>query len=245
MLIDVLKLLVMPPLCLYLLAMAGLVLLRRKPRLGRALLAAGLGLLIVLSMPLVAIVLQLGLQGEPPQGDFDFADAQAIVVLGADANPFAPEYGGTSVGPVTLERLRYGAWLAKRSGLPLLVSAGVPARDEPALALAMATVLEDEFGVWPRWSEARSADTRQNAQFSAEILKPLGIERIVLVTHAWHLPRALGAFEAAGLQARGAGTGWREFPDVDWRSWMPSARGLRESSWAIHEWIGQLWYAVS
>jgi uncharacterized SAM-binding protein YcdF (DUF218 family) len=245
MLIDVLKLLVMPPLCLYLLALAGLALLRRKPRLGLAFLAAGLGLLIVLSMPLVAISLQLGLQGEPTRGDFDVGDAQAIVVLGADANPFAPEYGGKSVGPTTLERLRYGAALARRSGLPILVTAGLPGRDEPALAPSMAAVLEDEFGVRARWVEPRAADTRENAQFSAEILKPLGLTRIVLVTHAWHLPRALGAFEAAGLDARGAGTGWREFGNVDWRAWVPSARGLRESSWAIHEWIGRLWYAIS
>jgi len=245
MLIDVLKLLVMPPLCLYLVALAGLLLLGRKPRAGIALLATGLGLLIVLSIPLAAIALQKGLQGEPPRGDFDVGDAQAIVVLGADASPFAPEYGGKSVGPSTLERLRYGALLARRSGLPLLVTAGLPGRLEPALAPSMAAVLEQEFGVSARWIEPRAANTRENAQFSAEILEPLGLTRIVLVTHAWHLPRALAAFEAAGLETRGAGTGWREFGDVDWRAWMPSARGLRESSWAVHEWIGRLWYALS
>lgn len=245
MLIDVLKVLVMPPLCLYLVALSGLGLLRRRPRAGIALLATGLGLLIVLSIPLVAIALQRGLQGDSPRSEFEVGDAQAIVVLGADANPFAPEYGGKSVGATTLERLRYGAALGRRSGLPLLVTAGLPGRDEPALAPAMASVLEQEFGVRARWVEPRAADTRENARFSADILKPLGLTRIVLVTHAWHLPRALRAFEAVGFDVRGAGTGWREFGDVDWRAWMPSARGMRESSWAIHEWIGRLWYAIS
>lgn len=244
MLVDVLKLLVMPPLCLYLLALVGFALLSRKPRLGRALLAAALGLLILLSLPVVSIALTTSLQGDPPGAAFEVGDAQAIVVLGADANPFAPEYGTTSVGALTLERLRYGAWLAKRSGLPVLVSGGVPARGEPPLASAMAALLETEFGVPARWSEARSADTRQNAQFTAQILRPLGIERIVLVTHAWHLPRALGAFQATGLQARGAGTGWREFAALDWRTFAPSSRGLRESCLAIHEWIGRCWYAL-
>jgi uncharacterized SAM-binding protein YcdF (DUF218 family) len=96
-----------------------------------------------------------------------------------------------------------------------------------------------------RWRESRSADTRENARFSADILRAEGLERIVLVTHAWHLPRALSACRDAGLKARGAGTGWREFSALEWRSCMPSARALRESSWAIHEWIGRAWYALS
>lgn len=244
MFVDGLKLLVMPPLCLYLAAIAGLVLWKRRPRLARALLSASIGLLVLLSLPMVAIQLQCSLQGPPPTGELDVGDAQAIVVLGADGNSFAPEYGGTSVGPLTLERLRYGALLAKKSGLPLLVSAGVMRANEPSLASTMADTLARDFGVTARWREERSADTRENALFSAEILRAEHVERVLVVTHAWHEARALSEFRRAGIDARAAGTSWRTSTSATWGVWFPSARGLRESSWALHEWIGRVWYAI-
>ncbi|HTF88806.1 MAG TPA: YdcF family protein [Planctomycetota bacterium] len=245
MFVDALKLLVMPPLCLYLAAIVGFALLRRRPRTGRVLLGGALGLLVLLSMPVVATFLAVSLQGAAPSGELDVGDAQAIVVLGADGNSFAPEYGGASVGPLTLERLRYGAKLAREHDLPILVSAGVMREGEPALAVAMAETLERDFAVAVRWREERSADTRENASFSAEILRAEHIERVLVVTQAWHEARALEEFHRAGLTARAAGTGWRSFSKLDFRSWIPSARGLRESSWAVHEWIGRAWYAIS
>jgi uncharacterized SAM-binding protein YcdF (DUF218 family) len=244
MFVDALKLLVMPPLCLYVTAIAGLVLWTRRPRTARVLLGTSIGLLVLLSLPIVAIGLQSSLQGPPPTQELDVGDAQAIVVLGADGNSFAPEYGGISVGPMTLERLRYGAKLAKQSGLPLLVSAGVMRAGEPSLASTMADTLVSEFGVPVRWREERSADTRENALFSAEILRAEQIQRVLVVTHAWHQPRALSEFRRAGIDARAASTGWRTSSNASWRSWLPSARGLRESSWALHEWIGLVWYEI-
>lgn len=244
MLVDALKLLVMPPLCLYLSGVAGLALWKRRPRLARFLLGGSIGLLVLLSLPMVAIQLQCSLQGPPPEGELDVGDAQAIVVLGADGNSFAPEYGGTSVGSLTLERLRYAARLSKRSGLPLLVSAGAMRAGEPPLAKAMADTLARDFGVAARWLEERSGDTRENALFSAEILRANRVERILVVTHAWHEARALSEFRAAGMDARAAGTGWRTAAFASWGAWVPSARGLRESTWAVHEWIGRAWYAI-
>lgn len=245
MLVDALKLAVMPPLSLFLAIGIGFLLWRRRPRLARVLVAGGLSLLVLLSIPMVAIALEVSLQGTPPAGPLEAGDAQAIVVLGADGNPFAPEYGGPTVGALTLERLRHAAQLAKASGLPVLTSGGVLRRGEPPLADAMAAVLEGEFGVTVRWRETRSADTRENARFSAELLREAGFERVLVVTHAWHLPRALAAFRDAGLDPRPAGTLWRRFPGMEVRAWLPSARALRESSWAVHEWIGRAWYALS
>ena len=245
MFIDALKLLVMPPFCLYIAGIVGFALLRRRPRLGRALLGGALLSLVLLSLPVVAIGLQSSLQGPLPSGEFDVGDAQAIVVLGADGNSFAPEFGGPGIGTLTLERLRYAAKLAKQSHLPVLVSAGIMRAGEPTLAVAMADTLEHEFNVPVRWREEHSADTRENALFSAEILRTEQIERVIVVTHAWHEARALAEFRKAGLAPRAAGTGWRTFTGMSFGSWIPSARGLRESSWALHEWIGRAWYAIA
>ena len=245
MFVDALKLLVMPPLCLYLAAAVGFALLGRRPRTGRAMIGGSFTMLLLFSLPVVAIGLQTSLQGPAPSGEFDFGDAQAIVVLGADGISFAPEYGGTTVGPLTLERLRYAAKLARQSQLPVLVSAGPMRRGQPALAVSMATTLEREFGVSVRWREERSANTRENALFSAKILLAEHIERVLVVTHAWHEPRSLAEFQSAGLSPRAAGTGWRTFSGLELGAWIPSARGLRETSWALHEWIGRIWYAIT
>lgn len=247
MFLEALKLIVVPPLCLYLAIAAGCLLWKRRPRLAFGLIAASVGLLVLLSMPWIAGRLQASLEPTPTT-PFDAAtvagDAQAIVVLGGDGSSFAPEFEGAEVGPLTLERVRLAARLGRETGLPILVTGGPPRRGESALARRMAKLLGDEHGLTARWIEPHAADTRDNAEFSARLLRADGIERVVVVTHAWHLKRALEAFERAGLHARGAGTGGQAPSAFEWRGLWPSARGLQRSSWALHEWIGVAWYRL-
>src|SRR6185436_11339472 len=92
-------------------------------------------------------------------------------------------------GPMTMQRVRYAAALQKRTGLPLLVSGGVPRAGLPSLAAMMADAA-GELGVKAKWREERSGDTRENARFSAELLKADGKKTVMLVTSAFHMPRA-------------------------------------------------------
>jgi uncharacterized SAM-binding protein YcdF (DUF218 family) len=96
-----------------------------------------------------------------------------------------------------------------------------------------------------RWTEERSANTRQNIAFAAEILRAEGIDTVLLVTHAWHMPRAVAECERAGLRALPAPTCFRAWPPLELTSFWPSERALRESTWALHEWVGRAWYAVT
>jgi uncharacterized SAM-binding protein YcdF (DUF218 family) len=245
MFLDALKVLVLPPLCLFLLGAAGLCVVRRRPKLGRWLMASSAGLLFLACLPIVAVALLRSLQStEPLRPGSQDPGASAILVLGADQNSFAPEYGGAGVGPMTLERLRYAAHLARETGLPILVSAGVVVRGQPALAELMKRALERDFQLDVRWVEDRSSDTRSNASRSAEILRSAGILRVYLVTHAFHMLRAQAACEAAGLQVLPAPTGFRAWPGWELGAFLPSARALRETNWALHEWIGRAWYAI-
>ena len=87
--------------------------------------------------------------------------------------------------------------------------------------------------------EGESRNTRQNARFSAEILHKRDITKILLVTSALHMPRAVGLFESEGLTVIPAPTDFgtrRHFSAVDF---LPQAIPLSDSSRAMKELIGR------
>lgn len=238
-------LLLLPPGCLFLLLGLGIALRKRRPGFAAFLRVFALAALYACSTPILSASLLRSLQGdpalEPSRGP---AGAQAIVVLSGDTAPCAPEYGGATLGALTLERLRYGAALARRTGLPILVSGGRADESLPPAAEMMRDALRDEFSVPPRWVEPLSRTTRENALRSAEMLVPEKVTRLLLVTHAWHMPRARGAFEEAGFEVVPAPTGFRDRPKLTPWAFLPSGRAMREAHFALHEWVGRLWYLV-
>ncbi len=232
----------LPPLNLLLLGgLGGWLYTRRRRAAGRALILLSAAALWLLSTPYVADRLLDALT--PPRVILRGGEADAIVILGGGVYRDALEYGGDTVGRLTLERLRYGAWLARRLASPVLVTGGAPEGGTPEGQL-MRVAMERDFGIPVRWVEDRSHNTRENAQHSAELLKSAGVGRIYLVTHAWHLGRALPEFERAGLVVVPAGIGYfpRTVPDV--MELLPSAKGLHDSYFALHEGIGLIWYRM-
>ena len=182
-----------------------------------------------------------------PLASPDGTGAQAIVVLGSGRVRDAPEYEGRDIpDPVGLVRLRYAARLQHQTGLPVLVTGGNPRHDQGRASEAegMARALADEFATPVRWKEGRSANTWENALYSAELLRPAGVTRILLVTDAMHMPRARRAFAATGLEVVAAPTmflGRRSGPMF---GLLPGAESLRRSRYALHEWVGLLWYRL-
>jgi uncharacterized SAM-binding protein YcdF (DUF218 family) len=241
----VLKALLLPPLNLLLLALAGTVVRRYRRRAGEAMIVAAVALLALFCMPAVSALALRSLEIYPPLPPGPVAgDAQAIVLLGGDAAPFAPEYGEESVGALSLERLRYAAEVHRRSGLPILVSGGVIAPATRPVGEAMRDVLAREFRVPVRWTENASRTTAENAAFSAAILRQEGVVRVLLVTHAWHMRRSVAAFERAGLKVIAAPTRSTSAPQWRLENFLPSASGLLRSYHAMHEWLGLAWYAL-
>lgn len=231
---EFVKTFVLPPAGPLLLAIVGLALITRKPRVGRILAWTGLALLFALSLPIVAWWLLQPFQSEP----LDMAQAsraQAIVILGGGVRQDAPEYGGPTLGRLTAERVRYGARVARATGLPVLVSGGIPARGRTSEAQVMRQALEDEYGVAVRWVEAASRNTHQNAALSARLLQTAGVTTVVLVAHAADMPRARGEFADAGIDTIAAATGL--FPRIDYiaSDFLPSAAALQLSYHALYE----------
>ena len=231
---KVLGTLVLPPTGPLLIAFVGLLLLGRHPRLGRALAWIGFTTLRLLSMPAVSDRLLATLEDSGP---LDFATArtaQALVIPGGGIRRDALEYGGDTVGLLTLERVRYGAWVARRTGLPVLVTGGTVYGGTPE-AQVMRQSLVDEFGVKVKWSETLSRNTHENALRSAEILRAHNVRRIVLVSHAFDMRRARAEFEAAGLEVVPAPTMLADPGNEDIGDWIPSARAFTRSYYALYE----------
>ena len=228
--------LVLPPTGPLLAALVGLALLGFKPRWGAALAWVGVLSLLACSLPSVSHALLRGMERHPA---LDFAharEAQAIVILGGGLRRNAPEYGGDTLGRLTLERVRYGALVARKTQLPVLTSGGA-VYGGTAESVVMKRALEEEFGVQVRWTETRSRDTRSNARETAALLMPMGITRVLLIAHSFDMPRAVAEFDSAGLRVIAAPTAviGDQPPDSHPLDWLPGIAPLYGSYFALYE----------
>ncbi len=240
--------LALPPLMPLLPIIAGLLLLGRRPRLGRTLAWTGVALNLALITPASVSWLVAQVEYAHPLDTRAVANAEAIVVLGAGRRRHAPEFGGETINRLALERLRYAARLARETGLPLLVSGGAPLGDVPE-AVLMQRSLQEDFGVQARWLEGASRDTRENARLSAVQLRSAGVRTVLLVTHAMHMNRARDEFAATGLVVIPAPTAWLGSGDVtpadEQGLRLPSQNTAYAAWFALHELLGQLAYRLS
>jgi uncharacterized SAM-binding protein YcdF (DUF218 family) len=240
---DVIANLILPPAGPLLVALAGLLLARRRRRLGVALSVFGIALLWVASLGVVGNSLLRQLE-PPPVKKGDLAAVEAIVVLGGGVNEHSPEYAGPVLGTESFQRLRYGARLARETGLPILVSGGNP-YGSVAEADVMAGTLKSDFALEARWIENASATTAENAARSFAMLALERKRRIALVTTAWHMPRAKRAFEAAGFAVVPAATAYvAQGGALRPLDFLPSALGLSQTRTALWELLGSIWYAL-
>lgn len=172
----------------------------------------------------------------------------AVVVLGAGRQARAPEYGAASLKPLTLERLRYGLWLGRETGAAVGYTGGVGYGATPGISEAevAADVAMREFQRPLRWAEKNSRDTRENAIYTTALLRPQGVQQLVVVTHGFHMPRALRAFREAAERANAP---WQVVPapmgltGADERSvlaWFPSNHGFEVVRMVVREQLG-LW----
>lgn len=240
---NIISAFLLPPLNLILIGAAGLLLLKRRPRLGKSLLAFSLALLTLLSTPLVSGYLIQRLENSVEPSTLKQADA--IVVLGGGRQfPADGQSDGETVSQAALERLRYAALLHRVTGKPILVSGGKPDGGQTAEGELMRGILVNDFHVPVQWVEDRSDNTYENALFSFAILSKEGIRDIYLITHAWHMPRSVATFQRAGFRVvpspAGLGqTGHRTALDL-----LPNAYALGDSRTFLHEVIGMAWYRI-
>ena len=248
MLANLLETLILPPGGPLLLAVIGLLIVRWRPLLGRAALITGIVTLWLFSTPLIAYTLIDALQGQHPAITPADVTGDRIVIMGAGRNPDAPEYDHRDVpSRYALERLRYGVYLARETGGQLILTGGprYPGEQESEAMIA-ARLLAQDYNIGVVQLEEHSLNTCDNAFNVKRILDLDGVSTVTVVTHAWHMPRAMWCFEQAGVPAQAAPTGFVE-PFGSERgvfSVLPSARALVHVRKALHEVVGLLWYRV-
>ena len=244
--------LVMPPVPLLVLVLIGArQMFRRRLLAWLLILLATLGLWFSGTQALGHVLVQGLVKPPPPLAGSELAELRrspktAIMVLGAGRRLTAPEYGVSSLNFRSAERLRYGIWLARETGLPLGFSGGVGhgAAAGASEAEIAARVAEREFNKTLRWQEGESRDTHENAVKTVALLQPQGIEKIVVVTDALHMRRAVANFERAAegkpIRIVAAPMGIRGSGHLSGADWLPSLQGYEEVWMALHEALGRL-----
>jgi uncharacterized SAM-binding protein YcdF (DUF218 family) len=210
----------------------------------------GLGLVLASSLALFAVatpavsswLLRRAEAGVPRQ--VDFAGAQAIVVLGGGARLGDGAEIPDRLQARSYERLAFATDAYRQLRLPVAVTGGRAAGQHTSESTLMKAALETECGVPVTWNEDQSRTTWENAVFTASLLRKADIGKIVIVSHRWHLPRAIRSFERAGMQAvpwpapETAPRGGRI------RDYLPTMGALQDSFYGLHEIIGGLYYKL-
>lgn len=234
----------MPPMCFLIATPLGALIAFRWRRTGLAIALLSSLLLYLCCTQFVADRLIAAVESTVPAASAAaLADAQAIAVLSGDV--YHGKLGGVpdDVGVLTLDRLRLAAMLYHAHPLPILVTGSIEGNDQESSAALMARSLATDYGIKATWLEDQANNTYENGAYSAAIFKANHITRVIVVTEAWHMPRALWAFAHAGITAIPApaertyvGSG------IDWSELQPDYNSFSQSFFALHEMLGLAYY---
>jgi uncharacterized SAM-binding protein YcdF (DUF218 family) len=232
-----------PPAINIILLLLALMLWRRRT-VALTLITLSTVTLLAFSLQITSHQLALLLERYPPLPveQLKHSDADAIVVLGGGMVPYASEYEASSLADDALMRLRYAAFLQKKTGLPLLASGA--GYYETSEAQTMKQILQSDFNIVNVMVEDTSRTTYENAANSARILRELHMTRIVLVTSSLHMNRSVFLFQQQGIDVIAAPTDLYSDNLVDWRYYLPTGDGLKNTRYVLHEYLALLWYWI-
>jgi uncharacterized SAM-binding protein YcdF (DUF218 family) len=232
-----------PPTIFIALCLAGALIAPVCRRTGIALSLASSLCLFGAATPAVSSYLLWQVESTLPRNT-DLGAAQAIVVLGGGVRSGDGGDIPDELGALSLERVVLAAEAYRRLHLPVAVSGGRVGGAHASEGSLMKAALEADFAVPVGWNEDRSRTTWENALYTARLLQPNKLTTIVVVTQAWHLPRALWSFERAGFKALPWPAPRTALQSDQIGDYLPSVAALHDTLYAMHEIIGGLYYRL-
>lgn len=237
----------LPPGLNLLIAIMGFAFYFYSRRLGKILLFMSFISLWLCSAPIFSYNILEILQNKYPSlplASLDQPAAHAAIVVLGGGDFVSVELGNKpAVSDIDLNRLRYAAFLHKKTKIPLVVSGGHEAGASQTEAEVMLQTLRDNFDIQNVIKEDKSNNTADESKFLLPILKKEGIQVVYLVTNAWHMPRAVYIFQKQGLQVIPAPMGYEVYDhNYTILSYLPDMHALAATSIAVHEFAGLLWY---
>jgi len=232
--------LALPPASMLVLILIGAFLVGSKPRLAKRVIFFSATVLWLLSTNVFSVWIHNQVTPEyqlVTAKDLRDRSVQAIVVLGSGVVTGLPS-GDQQMSKTSLERLRLGAQLARQSGLPLVFSGGSGwgSKDASVAEADVAEkVLQEAFGIKLNYKESKSRDTQENAGNTWTLLSKQGIQRIALVTHSTHMPRASAEFKKLGFEVTAAALGQPTASGEAILLWLPGASNLEVSQSVLRE----------
>ncbi|OOG37784.1 hypothetical protein B0E51_15815 [Rhodanobacter sp. C05] len=213
--------------------------LTRHRRIGLGIVTLGALWVTFCAMPVFVDHLQRGLEDQYAiKPASTYPNEGAIVVLGGDIPPHENSDWNDDTNITAATRAGFGYLLFRAQRAPLvLLSAGDGGAQDMARMLEQQGVPSTALLI-----EDRSKTTYENALYSAAILRHQGIQRILLVTSALHMPRAVASFRKQGMDVvpAPAFSSQLNSPFRDNHRWRPQRAELWRCSHILHEYLG-LW----
>ena len=221
----------------------------RFKRLGKGLVALSIVFALLVSVVPVGPMLLNALEERFPAPKTLPDTIAGIVVLGGVIDPYRSEIRQTPVIGGAVERITISANLAKKYPEARLIYTGGSGslRHQDQKEADHVVELYESLGI-PRdrlLLERVSRNTWENAKFSIEIASPVSSENWILVTSAFHMPRAVGVFRRVGWELIPYPVDYNVGVVESFPSPLSFTRGLGSLSHAGHEWIGLIAYWIT
>jgi uncharacterized SAM-binding protein YcdF (DUF218 family) len=229
------------------LALANLWRGRRETRVRLLGLALPFGILALLSLPVISYLALGSLEWRYPPREHSLSGVGAIVVLAGNADPPDATRRRAQIGHTTLYRCLHASDLVRGgAGCPVLVSGGkvdprIPG--PPCSEFMRDFLLAMKINPSDILVEGRSRTTGENAAECSQVLRGLGIRKVILVTDAAHMHRAVRCFRKQGIEVIPSACRHRATQfNPSLLGFLPSATAAQNTLEALHEWVGMAWY---
>lgn len=235
-----------PAMLLLILVIAGAVLLgTRYQRAGRRLVVAAAVFFVVGGIGPLSTWMILPLEDRFPRADLSGRPVDGIVILGGAEDARVAKGRGTHALNESAERMTEAATLARRypDAKVLFTGGTVEILREPTVEADAAGMVLRDLGIGSDrlLLERKARNTAENAVLAKELADPKPGQRWLLITSAWHMPRAMGLFRKAGFDVEAWPTDYRTAgPGDAWILFSSPVEGLRRLDFVVKEWLGLL-----